>query len=77
MRDGIKSPLSSILEYMHWAAAMLFAGSQVLSPPRDGEIRVEYSDLLRQTVVSLALTIAPPQPSCGVPAAGPHVQPNL
>jgi hypothetical protein len=47
---------------MHWAAAMLFAGSQVLSPPRDGDIRVEYSDLLRQTVVALTLTIEPPHP---------------
>jgi hypothetical protein len=48
---------------MHWAAATLFAGAQVLSPARDGEIRVEYSDLLRQTVVVLTLTIEPPHPS--------------
>ena len=42
---------------------MLFAGSQVLSPPRDGDIRVEYSDLLRQTVVALTLTIEAPHPA--------------
>ena len=48
---------------MHWAAAMLFAGSQVLAPPRDGEIRVEYSDLLRQTEVLLTLSIEPTPPA--------------
>jgi hypothetical protein len=42
---------------------MVLAGSQVLSPAHDGDIRVEYSDLLRQTVVLLTLTIDPAPPA--------------